>query len=148
MKPITRILVPTDFSAHSSEALTWAIDLAKRYEAALWLLHAYEPTGYMMPGGYVSPGAEVLEAERIAREEKLHSAKARALAAGVGSIETFQIPGPAARGILRVADENDCGLIVMGTHGRTGVQRALLGSVAEHVVRLAKCPVLTARAAD
>jgi nucleotide-binding universal stress UspA family protein len=148
MKPITRILVPLDFSTHSNEALAWAIDLAGHYGAALWLVHTYEPSGVAMPGGYVSLTPELLEAERRGRERMLIAAQAQAIAAGIQDVETFLVPGQAATEILRIARENDCGLIVMGTHGRTGLPHAFFGSVAEQVARLAKCPVLTARAPE
>jgi nucleotide-binding universal stress UspA family protein len=148
MKPITRILVPIDFSSHSEQALGWAIELAQRYRSTLWIMHAHEPTGYMMPGGYISATADILELERKARENKVLAARTRALEAGVGVVETFLLPGSAASEIVRVAEEGCCGLIVMGTHGRMGLEHAFFGSVAEQVARRAPCPVVTTRAAD
>ena len=147
MKPIEKILVPVDFSAHSAEALRFAADLARRYAASLDLLHVFQTMTYALPEGYVVPSPEQLDAIMKHFQQELETAKRSALAAGAPSVETTLLQGGVASAILRVAEERHHDLIVMGTHGRTGMKHMLLGSVAEHIVRVAPCPVLTVRSA-
>ena len=116
---IRRILVPTDFSQTSDAALAQARELASALGASLHLVHVVEDAS---------------------RSECL----AASLEAGLG-YETALLTGPAARTIVEYATTRRFDLIVMGTHGRTGVAHLLLGSVAEQVVRTASCPVLTVR---
>ncbi|HKU38266.1 MAG TPA: universal stress protein [Polyangiales bacterium] len=146
MKPIQRILVPTDFSAHSTEALRFAADLARRYEASLDLLHVFQTTTHALPEGYVLPSAEELERIVQAFQQSLDAAKRTAIECGASNVETVLLQGWISEEIPRFAKERGCDLIVMGTHGRTGVKHLLIGSIAEHVVRSAPCPVLTVRA--
>jgi nucleotide-binding universal stress UspA family protein len=146
MKPIKKILVPVDFSAHSAEALRLAADLARRYAASVDLVHVFFTMTYGTPEGYVIPTAEQLELVMKELESQLRAAKQIALDAGAPSATTTLLQGRPATAILDFATASECDLIVMGTHGRTGVKRLVIGSVAEHVVRAAPCPVLTVRA--
>jgi nucleotide-binding universal stress UspA family protein len=147
MKPLSTILVPVDFSAHSDEALRFAADLARRYDAALQLLHVFEPPSYALPEGYVLPSPDQLGMIISEIEKKLSAAKADALISGAPRVSTLMLQGGAVSEILRLSVEGGYGLIVMGTHGRTGIKHLIIGSVAENVVRKAACPVLTMRAA-
>lgn len=145
MKPITNILVPLDFSEHSAAALKYAVDLARHYEATLQLLHVFAPVFYSVPEGYLLPGPAEITQVRSALEQELERAKHDACAGGALIVKTLLLEGHPPSEILRVAREGGFDLIVMGTHGRTGVKHVLIGSVAENVVRHAPCPVLTVR---
>ena len=144
MLTIDRILYPTDFSRCSSHALPHTLHLAKRCEAELHLLHALvlheaDPSNAAHP----LPHMEELYG---ALEEQAHRQMDATVAEhGKGfTIKRAQVRGVSAAGvILDDAGENELDLIAVGTHGRRGIRRLLLGSVAEEVVRLAPCPVLT-----
>jgi nucleotide-binding universal stress UspA family protein len=148
MKPFKKILVPTDFSNCSSQAMRTAVDLAQRYEAELCLVNVYEPIDYALPTGYplFLPGQ--LESLLAEHEKQLNKAVREAEAAGATRVQSKQLKGIAATELVDYAEQGGFDLIVMGTHGRTGLSHALLGSVAERVVRRATCPVLTIRTPD
>jgi nucleotide-binding universal stress UspA family protein len=142
------ILAPTDFSSCSRHAIEHAVALARRYGAEVALLHVYElPTGLvpttMVPGeaGVLLPLRDHLVAE--ARRQLLPQVD-ELQRAGV-TVHPQVAEGRAADAILRAADELNADLIVMGTHGRTGLGRMLIGSVTEHVIRHAGCPVYVVR---
>jgi nucleotide-binding universal stress UspA family protein len=147
MIDITRILVPTDFSEPSEAALDYARAIARQFGATLHVLHVVEApfvTGPFSAEMYI-PEAPSVQAEliqdatlKLARRV-LPSDKAR-----YGATKEI-IVGLAAKTIVQYAGEQKFDLIVMGTHGRTGLAHLLMGSVAEHVVRAAPCPVLTVR---
>jgi nucleotide-binding universal stress UspA family protein len=146
---ITRILVPTDFSPPSAAALGCARLVAARFGASLCLLHVLEDAVVAR-----SIGSEVYFAESPGiRTARLRDAQER-LAHRVAPHDRAQfrattevIFGFSARTIVEYAADNEYDLIVMGTHGRTGVAHLLMGSVAESVVRSTSCPVLTVREA-
>lgn len=145
MKPFGRILVPVDFSAHSAEAIRCAADLSPRYDAPVTLVHVFQPVEYALPEGYVLFATSQLASMMAEFEKQLDAAKADAEAAGALRVETKLLQGMVSSEIVTFAEGSGHDLIVMGTHGRTGLRRALLGSVAEQVVRRAPCPVLTVR---
>ena len=152
---IKRILCPTDFSALSARAFEHALVLAAWYEAPLTVLHVSpEPmvaaplvssVALPYPGGPPMLGGSWREAV----EAELSSVVGPAIRAGLRASGKAREGDPASE-TVRVAQETGADLIVMGTHGRTGFQRLVLGSVAETVLRRAPCPVLTVppRAAD
>jgi nucleotide-binding universal stress UspA family protein len=140
-----RICCPIDFSDASRAAMEVAADLARRGGADLVLLHAYPIPGYTFPDGSVVASPKMMQdladqAERHLEEWRGEAAKI------VGSRVTTQkaIGEPAAE-IVAFARSAGVDLVVVGTHGRTGIEHALMGSVAERVVRRAPCPVLTVR---
>jgi nucleotide-binding universal stress UspA family protein len=139
-----RILVPTDGSECADAAATEAVDLAATFEAALHVVYVVDVAALpsTIDVGYVS------EALEDAGEEAIERVRDRAAAAGVEDVETEVVYGTPHRSILQYADEADVDLIVMGTHGRSGLERYLLGSVTEKVVRTADAPVLTVRPED
>jgi nucleotide-binding universal stress UspA family protein len=145
MRPFQRILLPTDFSACSAEAQRAAAELAQRYDATLELLHVFEPILYMTPEGHTLLVPGQLEDLLDGNDRLLDAAKKAAEDAGAPRVRTRQEQGVAASEIVEVARRDGFDLIVIGTHGRTGLKHALLGSVAERVVRRAPCPVLTIR---
>jgi nucleotide-binding universal stress UspA family protein len=143
----TRILVPTDFSETSDAALAHARVLARTFGASLHLLHVVEDqlvTGPLGSEMYVptTPGMHDLQlAEAVRDLEQGLTADDR----GRLRATSAAIVGTAARTIAEYAADNGYDLIVMGTHGRSGLAHMVMGSVAEHVVRSAPCPVLTVR---
>ena len=140
---IQRILVAHDLSEASDDALRAAVEMARKHDAGLTIFHVYAIPVLPMPEGYVlQTPATVMEIQRIVHDG-LALAKARAEALGMDRVETQAVPGAAADEIVHYAREHRHDLIVMGTHGRKGLVRMLLGSVAEAVIRRAPCPVLT-----
>lgn len=144
---IRRILHATDFSRASRPALALACALAKSFHAELILFHAWERVMPIVAEGYGA--ASMLDelwtstSARACLDMKRLAGKARSK--GV-RITTLVAEGPPAAASVRAAKGRRVGLIVIGTHGRTGVKRLLLGSVAERVVRTAATPVLTVSA--
>ena len=145
MKPITKILVPVDFSDYSREVVTFAADLSRRYEAALHLLHVHQPMTSSLPDNSVLLTAAQLSRIHETLTQLLDDLKQTAQATLSTPVESTFLEGFAANEIVRFAKDSACDLIVMGTHGRAGFKHWLLGSVAEYVVRTAPCPVLTVR---
>ncbi|MFC7139914.1 universal stress protein [Halosimplex aquaticum] len=132
------ILVPTDGSEVANAAADHGIELAGRADAALHALHVVDVTGFWTDVD--SPA--VLSALEEAGQRAVDDVVDRASEAGLGSVEASVSSGTPASGIVDYADDRDVDLIVMGTHGRTGLDRFLLGSVAEKVVRVSDIPVL------
>jgi nucleotide-binding universal stress UspA family protein len=139
------ILVPVDFSASSLKALEYAVELGRSSRAEMVLFHAVEPVYFAATGGIYGAGFDASlvyrELENAARERL--AALARKLTARRLRVRTLLAVGAAHRSIADAARSVKADLIVMSTHGRTGVAHALMGSVAERVVRTAPCPVLT-----
>lgn len=135
------ILVPTDFGESSARALTIAVDLATRYGSSLTLLHTYEVPVYAYPG-VVGVPADLATPLREAAQSQLdrNLAELQKRVPNAASILCFGVPW---REIAATAERIHADLIVMGTHGRQGFNRMLLGSVAEKLVRTSPVPVLT-----
>jgi nucleotide-binding universal stress UspA family protein len=148
MTTFAKILVPIDFSSHSSEAIRYAADLARRYQGTLTLVHAYQPVAYALPEGFVLYTPAQFANMLTEFEKLLAAAKLEAEQAGASRVETRSLQGDIASEIVDLAKKDGHDLIVMGTHGRTGASHVLLGSIAEKVVRRAPCPVLTVRAIE
>src|SRR5262245_44784958 len=140
MLPIHTILHPTDFSKQSAFAFQLACSLARDYGTDLHVLHVASPPITPYAGGVLPVAPEDLEQEL---RQKLHGLRAPDAKVHV---QHHLWEGQPVEQILHLAEEIRCDLIVMGTHGRKGVGRVLLGSVAEKVVRRAPCPVVTVRA--
>jgi nucleotide-binding universal stress UspA family protein len=147
MSAFKSILVPTDFSEGSKAALTYARSLADAAGASLCILHAFDPwpIQYAESGYFPADFLEQLEQEARSRlDEALNADERRRYNA-----ETVLIKGPAPKAILSYLNEHrDVDLVVMATHGRGGVARLMMGSVADKVVRAAPCPVVTIRAEE
>ena len=142
--PFENVLVPVDGSATAHAALSEAIDLAEQTEAAVHLIHVVD-TGLVT--GDVDGGL-VLEALEEAGQRALDIASDRVAQSAVTTVESSVVSGSPSTAICTYADERDVDAIVMGTHGRTGVERALLGSVTEGVIRHSELPVFTTKAAE
>ena len=141
---IRTIVVPVDFEKASEHALSTAAELAKAFGARLIIVHAYELPFYPYPGTSPTSGSDLPRAIRDAAMAGLDGLVAR-VRDKCPETEAILKMGPAADEILAVARDKKADLIVMGTHGRTGLAHALLGSIAEKVVRRAEIPVWTTR---
>ena len=144
---ITKILVPVDFSPHAERAFCYATSLAYRLGARLALLHVVEDpfvTGVWSSAMYTPNVPDLLETLINDGERRLATLKESAAGMGL-AVETAVVTGRTATAIVEHAKDNGFDLIVMGTHGRTGVPHVVMGSVAERVVQTAPCPVLTMR---
>jgi nucleotide-binding universal stress UspA family protein len=141
-----RILHPSDFSRASSAAFARAVAMAKTDRAQLLLVHVLAPSVPIAGEGYISPKVyEDLEASsRAYAQKRLSALQAKARKAGVKAV-TLLLDGVAHERIARAAKSRKADLIVIGTHGRTGLAKFFLGSVASRVVAAAPCPVLTVR---
>jgi len=147
MAPITQILVATDFSPCSEAALAYARDLARAFSAKLHVLHTVETivadvTGLEAYAAAIPEFQRQIEAAEREALEKTVTADDRQTLGAVAVLRTTGLP---ARAITDYAAAAGIDLIVLGTHGRRGIAHALLGSIAEKVVRTAPCPVLTVR---
>jgi nucleotide-binding universal stress UspA family protein len=140
---LKKILVPIDFSDCSKKALQYAIPLAEQNGAALTLLYVVS-TNYTV-GEYGGIDYASLEAEILASGEKELCKLVVDEVRGEVPADTIVRTGSPALSIIEAAQSLAADLIVVSTHGRTGLKHALLGSVAEHVVRRAPCPVLVVR---
>jgi nucleotide-binding universal stress UspA family protein len=132
-----KILFPTDFSPASQEALKWATSLARDSGASITIVHVEEP-----PMAY--GGGEMYIGDDEGHREELKKSLVQVVP-GDPSIrfEHKLLVGDPATAIVQTADDEHADFIVIGTHGRTGLTRLLMGSVAEAIVRRAQCPVLT-----
>jgi len=143
MIKLNRILVPTDFSESARHALTYGVSFAREYEAELVLLHVVETIAV----GYASdlfpvPMAEVFE--EISSYAKTELAKlATEARERTPTVRELLVQGKPSAEIVRVAREETADMIVLGTHGKGMLDKALFGSTTERVVRSAPCPVLT-----
>jgi len=137
---INQILVPTDFSGPAREATGYALNLARQFGATITLYHVIEDPVVYVPalGGYTPQPRDLEDFSDVAMSEWIEPEDAAGL-----TIHREWEHGHPVSGILAYVNEHNCDLIVMGTHGRGTVGHMLIGSVAERVVRKAKCPVLT-----
>jgi len=145
MKPFDRILTAIDFSENSDYAFDYALTLAKRFEAELTVMHVInEPVdlrGFYVPHISFEQLEKEIEEGAINMMEKFCQARM----GNFSAYKTAIVTGIPYEEVIRKAEEIDASLIVLGTHGRTGLDHLIFGSTAERVVRSAACPVLTIR---
>ena len=135
------ILCPTDFSLTAARAFEYAADLARAYDARLVVMHAFFPAVLgERTAAYLPDEVKALRAAARKQLDELRPADPPV------RVERLLREAPDVPAILDAAAELKADLIVMGTHGRTGFRRLVLGSVTEEVLRQAPCPVLTVRA--
>ncbi len=146
MSRIRRILHPSDFSRASGAAFAKAVEMAKTNRAELLVVHVLTPVVPMIGDGYVSPKVyqEVEDTARAQAQGQLDRLIAKAKAAGI-RVKGLLMEGVPHEQITRAARSKRADLVVIGTHGRTGLAKFFLGSVAGRVVSIAPCPVLTVR---
>ena len=147
MITLKKIMLPTDFSENAAHALSYAGDLAKTFGARIDLVHVHQSPIYTgafgygtveLPANYEDETRKAVLARLDDQREKLDQDI---------EVKTTFLEGAPFQELIRYAAENDIDLIVMSTHGYTGLKHVLLGSTAERVVRVAPCPVLTIRPA-
>lgn len=136
------ILVPTDGSPEGERALEYAFDLAREHDARILAIYVANVAGYSsLPMETSWEGIS----DALHQEGRVATARVEELAPDDIEVETKVIEGSPSRVIIEHATPENCDLVVMGTHGRGGIDRLLLGSVAERVIRRASVPVLTVR---
>lgn len=146
LEAVNRILVPIDFSNHSGKALAYASDIAQSYNAKLQVLHIIEET--IHPAFSISGKSSVFDLIPGIQEDSRNRAE-KMIKDSVSNKVDYEIivkGGRATSDIIKYAKENQSDLIVIATHGLTGLEHMLLGSVTEKVVRMAHCPVFTVKA--
>ena len=146
MSRIRRILHPSDFSRASGAAFSKAVELAKTNNAELLVVHVLAPILPMLGDGYVSPKVheDLVASARGYGKKNLDALVAKAKKAGVRA-KSVLLEGLPHEQIARMARRQRADLVVMGTHGRTGLAKLFLGSVAGRVIAIAPCPVMTVR---
>jgi nucleotide-binding universal stress UspA family protein len=145
MKPIELILHPTDFSDNSDAAIPWVVEFAKRFGARVMLLHEIDMTPYAVSYEIEMPTESMRETMHRSAERQIAALAERLRAEGVASIQTRVEVGHGSTAICKCAREHGVDLIIMSTHGRTGLKHILIGSTAERVVQHAPRLVLTVR---
>lgn len=141
---LREILVPVDFSAPSERALERAIDLARTFGSRIHLLHSYAvPVQGVMPYDFAVPD-HVWQGIRDAAERRLEALREKVAAAGVEASAELSEEMP-AEAVVKAAGARGADLVVMGTHGHSGLKHVLLGSVAERTIRTAPCWVLAVK---
>ena len=141
---IQRILVPVDFSENTPAVVEWAVHLALEHSSEILLLHAYHlPVEFQqLEGAYLPP--DFWSSVKDGAENQLEGLAERIRSQGV-AVQTVAVEGYAASVIVDEAELRRADLIVIGTHGLSGLKHLLLGSTAERVVHKAPCPVLTVK---
>ena len=143
MMKISRILAPVDFSTGSEASVEYAAALAQTLRATVTLFHVYQMPDLL--GGIV-PGADNAadaERDRTSAQEWLDKLRVETQKHRGIEIDSALVHGSAAQEIISFSSSGGFDIVVMGTHGRTGLRHVLMGSVAEQVVRRARCPILT-----
>ena len=146
MIKLQKILVPIDFSEKSLHAFRYGREFAVRFQTELHLLHVMQDLVAVVPepGLAFAPQGDYMRDLRVSTEKAMREFIDDHAPQGVQIVQELR-EGPPFVEIIRYAREAEIDLIVMGTHGRTGLAHVLLGSVAEKVVRKANCPILTVR---
>jgi len=145
---IKKILFPTDFMEGTAQAVPYAVDLAKKYGARLYIIHVIHEitiaTGLYVPHVTVDELYRTMEAEAEKEITRVYLEELR----GFGDVEYAVLRGISYEEIINYAEEKAIDMIVMGTHGRKGLDKLFFGSTAEKVVKGAPCPVLTVRSKE
>lgn len=140
---VERILCPVDFSEEATHALRCAGELANHYDAELLVVHAVEPLPYPVEFGPLPALLTDAEPVLLTRAREQLEALRRKELGGVKKARTMVEIGVPEHAICDAAKRERCDLVVLSTHGRSGLSHLLIGSVAERVLRFAHCPVLT-----
>jgi nucleotide-binding universal stress UspA family protein len=143
MKQVQKILFPIDFASHYEPLLPWVATFADKFDAAVYVLFVAQDlsgfSSFYVPHGNI----QSFQQEALEAAKKKMQALTGELFKGFKKLETRVELGSAADKILEVAKQEKIDLIVMGAHGRKGLERAIFGSVADKVVQGAACPVVT-----
>ena len=143
MKQINKILFPIDFTSHFESLLPWVSTFAGKFDATVYVLFVAQDlanfTTFYVPHGNI----QAFQQEAVESARKRMAAAVQESFKDFAKLETRVESGPAAAKILELAKKEQIDLIIMGAHGRKGLDRAIFGSVADKVVQSAPCPVLT-----
>lgn len=145
---LKRILVPIDFSEYSKNALRYAVPFAKQFEAELLLVYVVEPTIYPSDFAFGQMGVPNLERELRERGKQELERLVKTYINGRVAVRTMIRTGKPYHEIIMLAKEENVDLIIIATHGHSGVEHVLFGSTTEKVVRKSPCPVLTLRSPE
>ncbi len=150
MIKLSRIVCPSDFSQTSSRAVDYAATMAVSLDAELILLHVIPQMDYPLRSFGISGSFEHIQEEMTTRAEENLAERIKLLKQDVPNVQVRATVrhGEVHEVTMECAEQENAGMIIMGTHGHTGITHALLGSTADKVVRLSKCPVLTVRNPD
>lgn len=148
MPQIQRLMLATDFSPHARAALRYAAELSARLGAPLMIANAYLVPAVPLPEGAIIPSADTLADAMTRTARALESETRTAIELGAIGVTSTVVEGTPAAELVKLARDRGIDLIIMGTHGRSGFARAIVGSVADKVVRTASCPVLVVHATD
>ncbi len=150
VRSFSKVIVATDFSEDSARALEYGETLARAFSAEIILLHVDQPLSPVMftpdlgAGMEIGAMSQLAEEQRLAAQRELDRIVARLRESGIKARSLLRVGAPFVE-IINAAQSEGADLIVLGTHGRSGLSHVLLGSVAERVVQKAGCPVLTVR---
>jgi nucleotide-binding universal stress UspA family protein len=142
MKQVQKILFPIDLASDNKTIIPWVQEMVNKFNATVYLLYVTQPATYF-PSFYVNVNLESLLAEVQVGAKKQMAAIVRDFFKDFPKLETRVELGSPAEKILEVAEKEKIDLIIIGTHGRKGLEKALFGSVALKVVQFSRCPVLT-----
>lgn len=147
MIQLNKVLVPTDFSDFSKPAITYGCAIAEKFGAELHLLNVVPDQAMLVPEvAAFSPESMMAQSESLVREARRQLAELPASGWQTGKPVIREVrTGPAAMEIIDYATKENIDMVVIGTHGRSGLMHILMGSIAERVVRLSPCPVLTVK---
>jgi len=142
MQEITQVVVPVDLERHSQKLIDFAVYIAQKMGAHISLVHVVEfySSGDMMLG---SPSLELINEERVDRSKETMEALVKDNKEKYSKIEGVVFKGDTVDTIVKYADDKNAGLLIIGTHGAKGLEKILLGSVAERVLKRVHCPTLT-----
>ena len=141
---IKRILVPVDLSEFANHALAYARELASAYDAEVHLLHVVEPQWMLSAGGTAAPEYDAAGLDRFVADGEAYLERLEGGLEGIGTRTEVAVGVPHVQ-IVEYARREEIDIIVQATHGRTGIKHVRIGSVAERVVQMAPCPVLTVK---
>ncbi len=147
MPEIKKILFATDFSENSKWALTYALSFAKKYDAKLYIIHVIQQPTYPL-GMYAEISFDAMDKFNRNLSEVTEKEMKALCETELGDFKNYEamiVSGTPFLEIIRTAKEKDVDLLIVGTHGRTGLDHVLFGSTAEKVVRKAPCPVVSVR---
>ncbi len=148
MPQISRIVVPIDFSEYSKKAFRYAIDLAQTFDAEMILVYVVEPIIYPADFSFGQLALPSMERELQDRgREQLDTLIKKEVPEGISARSVIRSGKPFVE-IIQTANDEQADLIIIATHGHSGIEHALFGSTAEKVVRKSVCPVLSIRSAD
>jgi nucleotide-binding universal stress UspA family protein len=143
MKEIKKILFPNDFSENASKILQYVLSISEAYNSTIYLLHVVQDLHKWGKAYIPHPSMDVFQKEAVEGAEKVMDRVCEEQLQSCPSLERRVVSGDPATEILKTIEAEDIDLVIMGTHGRKGLEHVILGSVAENVVKKSSAPVMT-----